>query len=82
MPFATKNAYVQTTNLPEPKKYPSSPRHARYIFHVWIWEVLEELVFVAEVELVEEVVILGVGEMMGVPRATHTYLVQQCLAQA
>ena len=41
-----------------------------------------ELVFVAVVELVEEVVILGVGEVMGVPRATHTYLVQQCLAHA
>ena len=40
-----------------------------------------ELVCVAVVELVEKVVILGVGDGMGVPRATHTYLVQQCLAQ-
>ena len=36
-----------------------------------------ELVIVAVVDLVEEVVILGVGEVMGVPRATHTYLVIQ-----
>ena len=47
-----------------------------------LWEVSEKLVFVAVVELVEEVVIFGVGEVMGVPRATHTYLVQQCLAHA
>ena len=35
LPFVTKDGYVHTKNLPEPKKkYPSSARLARYIFHV------------------------------------------------
>ena len=84
MPFVTKNVYVQTTNLPEPKKIPEQRSACSVHFPCLdlLWEVSEELVFVAVVELVEEVVILGVGEVMGVPRATHTYLVQQCLAHA
>ena len=71
LPFVTKNVYVQTTNLPEQRLACS----VHFPCLDLLWEVSEELVFVAVVELVEEVVILQVGEVMGVPRVTHTYLV-------